>query len=777
MLLHNKIEAGVYIMTNRYKSVSFFIALSLIFIFSGCNNNDIYPIIEGYVSDEESYLLSDDNIAHELIQTSSVAIVTIEVVNIQPNRTITLNISNYTNSTIVSLNEIALGMRTLANEWNWFKIQDREYILDIPLGTTQTFQLYDVPFCAFIGKHIFRVPYGATQGELQTAMVSHNSQIQYGVYKLKMNVSVGENYSSLQSFEVYTPFQVDDPTIPVVAERVHLVASGDQHNGISIGIINLSKENHLYFGQYFRLYHYANGEWSELLQANNPSYDKIFSLYPRQSDFIFSSWSVLNIYPKEGMYRISKVFSHDSSNFDNAISYDIYFTLCLTPWTTRRKVVDIREGFLLAEPIPGSKDSHTVQQHHMHQQIWIRQYTEIFDMNGRPIQYYHIPIGAIVDILYGEGFLGWGNISEVFAIYVVEFEPHVLHDDRASGYETKWHHNIKRDERGRFLMPIRHEDLIIYATNEGIQAFNPTLQKSRVLVEVENVIQVGGINNNYLYFGVHPNSVYRMSLYSYEISVVHTHIPTAANHGGGEVGEMIGFKVLGDELYIRTWCNFECVFMYCAETDEFATIIENISTFAVSGNAVFFISATQRDASIYKKSLATGEFWLMRGGGVSGGSDSAGEEVFTRYNNILLIGGDIYYIANQGAGPFIGRMFDDSEARKSYSTFWAIAVNYPEQSNIPTNDIIIFDTSTSERENLRPWIYWFSDGTNLFYGYMATNDKQQDTVFIYKYCPIANKSVLLVELHDFYPRGLGSFAVFDNVLLFADLTDYFIIDI
>ena len=176
--------------------------------------------------------------------------------------------------------------------------------------------------------------------------------------------------------------------------------------------------------------------------------------------------------------------------------------------------------------------------------------------------------------------------------------------------ETTWHSELKRHVSGRFVMPILHEDLIFYLTNEGIKVFDKRSRESRLVFENENIAYLSNIDGGFLYFSLgdggftlSDDSIYRMSLNDGVVELVYTH-----SHWD------FGFSILDDRIYLyELWeilrydmanGHIESIFSY----DEYLSLV-------FTEDAFFFISFSQRDASIYKKSRSTGEVRLMRGAG------------------------------------------------------------------------------------------------------------------------------------------------------------------
>ena len=415
----------------RRVSKSLAIALMILITmlsFVGCDaSTTTASIIDDQINEESKSVYP----MGECVQPSFEGSITVEIMNVSPERTITLYIINHTAYPTILFDEIVLGKRELTGNWDWWGEHVGEYLLYIYPNMTKEFHIYDAPFGRFIDRNVFRVPLDASEGEFPGQREVFEAPIQYGVYRLMMNASVGvDEYNITQVFEIDVQFQIDDPGIPQDAQGIFMFPIADQSN-ITIGIINLFDNGVLYFDRFFQLQFYNYGEWQDVQQLDifTCFRNETLSLYPRQSGFTYNSLSELYDKLVAGTYRAIKIFWHDIGNGD-LIQHEIYaqFTLCLPPWTTRREVVGMLDRGIVTKPIPESNDSPAAQWHHIHTQIWIgslhefgiEKYTVVLDSDGLHIPFYDIPIGAIVDITYGEAMMGWGNISEVHVVQIVD---------------------------------------------------------------------------------------------------------------------------------------------------------------------------------------------------------------------------------------------------------------------------------------------------------------------------------------------------------------------
>jgi len=355
--------------------------------------------------------------------TSVESTISVKVADINSESDIILSITNNTAYPFILLDEISLGARTLSDDWDWHKIYTAYYALYISPGGIDTLQIQDVPFGRFIVQHVWRVPLHATEGEFPAQRVVFDAPIQFGVYRLTMNAAVGiDEYNITQLFEIDVQFQVTDPEIPLYSTGIFMFPISGSRS-ISFGIINLYDYGLIFFDRLFRLQYYDYGMWQDVPPLNERAYfnNEALSLYPRQSGYIWMNACELYNELEAGIYRAIKVFYHDVG-YGNLVRHEIYasFTVCLPPWTTRREVVRFLENGIVATPIFDSNDSPAAQWHHMHIQMWISPETRVLNSDGMDIHYTDIPLGAIVDITYGEWLLGWGNISEVHEIQILD---------------------------------------------------------------------------------------------------------------------------------------------------------------------------------------------------------------------------------------------------------------------------------------------------------------------------------------------------------------------
>ena len=139
-----------------------------------------------------------------------------------------------------------------------------------------------------------------------------------------------------------------------------------------------------------------------------------------------------------------------------------------------------------------------------------------------------------------------------------------------------------------------------------------------------------------------------------------------------------------------------------------------------------------------------------------------------KYFDLMLINGDVYYIARKHNSFLIGRMVDDSANREPLYDFHSgyPAIDYNE-------DVIISDMSEPRTDTMNMVIdvHWFSDGLNLYYGYVIYNSHNSEyTTFVYAYDTQSNKSALLAVIEDFHLSA--SFGIFDNILIYDGYPGY-----
>jgi len=387
----------------------------------------------GWNADTRTVLISGEPIG-EYVQPS----VTVEFVSVDYSRSITLLVTNHTDYSTALFDEIEIGIRTPTGDWEGSGIQTEPCLLHIQSGTVQEFRIDNVPFEYFLGKFsVLRLPMNASENiDFWEQMGDFNERIRYGVYRLSMKVSVGDDKHNLtQTFDIDVQFQVDDPDIPSDKEGVFMFAMA-YPGSLFIGVKNLFNNGNLYFDRFFQLQRYADGQWHDVPQWGVLTYlnNVMFSLYPGQSGFMsgYASDYLQNpLYEQygeleAGIYRLTKVFWHYKGN-GQFIPYEIYtrFTLEFPPLTTRR-VIEKRDGLMGAYPIPGSNDSIAAQRHHSShglETVFVNEaggntYATVLNADGVPISINEIPVGAVVDIVYN-GMAGWGSLLGVHLIQIV----------------------------------------------------------------------------------------------------------------------------------------------------------------------------------------------------------------------------------------------------------------------------------------------------------------------------------------------------------------------